>query len=130
MHDAEATDCKKPDDANRTEELRHHCRSTRLNRKQSEHQNEGDIDDCLLRDILADAGNCLGSFNCRKHRQRRSEDRVAVEQRCANRTQYEHNAFSSADTASRQREKRKHATLAIIVSTHQKNDVLDRYHEN
>ena len=117
---------REPDAHHRPEEGRDARRAARLNRKQhhqDEHRQRHHIG-------FERRGDELDAFDRRKHRQRRRDHRVAVEQRAADDPEQHDGAAAVADRALRQRHQRQRSALAMVVRAQQDHHVFQRHHDD
>jgi hypothetical protein len=110
-----------PDKGDRTKESGNACRAVRLHREETEQDQHGQRHDIVLERRRGD----LQTFDRRQHRDRRRDQRVAVEECGADDAEQDDGEALAADRAIGERHQRKRAAFAVIVGAEQDQHVFD-----
>jgi hypothetical protein len=119
-------DHAEPDAHHRSEKRRNIRGTARLGREQREQDQHGERHHIRLER----RGDELDAFDRRKHRQRRRDHGVAIEQRAAHDPEQHDGAGTVADRALRQRHQGQRAALAVVVRAKQDQHIFQRHHDN
>ena len=110
-----------PDERDRTEESGNPRRAVRLHREETEQDQHGQRHDIVLKRRRGD----LQAFDRRQHRDRRRDQRVAVEECGADDAEQDDGEALAADRAIGERHQRERAAFAVIVGAEQDQHVFD-----
>ena len=110
-----------PDKGDRTEESGNPRRAVRLHREETEQDQHGQRHDIVLKRRRGD----LQTFDRRQHRDRRRDQRVAVEECGADDAEQDDGEALAADRAIGERHQRKRTAFAVIVGAEQDQHVFD-----
>ena len=119
MQDADDGDCHEPDAHHRPEEGGDLGGAPRLDEGQDEDRQRNDVR------VEVRSGD-LQEFDGREHRERRSDDRVAVEQRRRDDAEEYDEAGRSRRAAHGERHERERPALSVVVGTDQEDHILER----
>ncbi len=125
VQQAEKSDHAEKDCHDRPEKGSDPCRSVALN---CEERNENH--DRERQDVIAEDGRCdVQAFQGRKHGDRGRDDRVSGEERRPGNAEEENGCGAPTEGRLSQCHQRKNAALALIVGTHQEENVFRRHDE-
>ena len=117
---------REPDAHHRAEERRDAGGAARLNGEQHHQDDHGERHDIGIEG----RGDELDAFDRRQHRQRRRNDRVAVEQRAGDDAEQHDRAGTLGHGALRQRHQRQRPAFAVVVGAQQDQHVFQRHHDD
>ena len=118
-----------PNRADRPEQHRYTGRAARLDREQADQDADRHAQNRRF-GHPAKAGDSLEPFHRRQHRQRRGDDRVAIEHRGAGSAQQQDDQPACAGRPLGQRHQRQHPAFAVVVHPAEEQDVLQRHHDD
>ena len=110
----------------RSEPGRDRRRAAALHAEQPDQDREAQRDDVGLEGGRRE----LQPFDRRQHRDRRRDDRVAVEQRGAGHAEQRHREDVAPHDALKQRHQRERAALAVVVGAHDQEHVFQRHDDD
>ncbi len=126
VEQAQRSEHQEPDRRDRAEEGGHPVRALGLEQEQTDQDHRRRRQD-VGREHLPHVRRILQTLGRREHRDRRGDDAVAVEQRCADDAQQEDRKGAAADGPLGQGHQGQGAALALVVGAHQEDDVLYRH---
>ncbi len=127
---AKHRDGGEPDQADRPEPGRHLAGAPRLDQEKPDQDRQRDLEHQRRGHPIGQRRDRPQALDRRQHRDRRSDHRVAVEQRRSAQAQDEDHLGASAHRALGQGHQRQHPALAVIIGPHQEQHILDGDHED